>query len=101
MTRDEAKSILIKIIEGYKSYYWYADSLKAEADEVLAFFHNLQPQPDSETGLMDCGCGGKAKYFYNDKWGGDTFLVGCSSCCIQTIWCTKKESREIWNRAVG
>ena len=90
---DQAYSQLSKSM--YEDGYRRIDACKAAIAALRG------PQPDPITGLVPCGCGGKAKYFYDDKWGGDTFLVGCVSCCARTTWRTLKESKEIWNRAIG
>ncbi len=64
----------------------------------------LKPQPDSETGLMPCGCGGKvaiAKYpgFLDTP---DLYQVDCFKCNVGTRPAVSPEIvRNDWNGAMG
>ena len=55
-------------------------------------------KPDIETGLVNCGCGGKAGFVTEglDLW------VECKECLVRTP-CedAEKEAIEVWNRAMG
>ena len=56
------------------------------------------PQPDPDTGLAPCGCGGKATRSYSS--------IGCVVFC-STCGCTTKsvffasEAVKVWNTAMG
>ena len=53
------------------------------------------PQPDPETGLMPCGCGGKAEV-------GDGNKAFCGRCGITTLeQFTQEDAKSEWNRAMG
>lgn len=59
------------------------------------------PQPDPETGLCKCGCGG---YAISMSWIEDTlmFYYLCQKCQTQTgMSRTRKEAVQRWNRAMG
>ena len=54
------------------------------------------PQPDPITGLMPCGCGGKAEYYYHpiEDW----VAVECVECGAGTSYKdTKEQARDAWN----
>lgn len=60
----------------------------------------LGPQPDPITGLMPCGCGGKAEYY--DHPIEDWVAVECVACGADTSYKdTKEQARDAWNRAMG
>ena len=53
------------------------------------------PQPDPDTGLMPCGCGGKAEV-------GDGNKAFCGRCGITTLeQFTQEDAKSEWNRAMG
>jgi hypothetical protein len=60
------------------------------------------PVPDPETGLVPCGCGGKA---YMADWSlfrGHLYSVHCLDCNTQTDHCeSQKEAKARWNTAHG
>ena len=57
---------------------------------------------DPETGLVPCGCGGKA---YTADWSlfrGHLYSVHCLDCNVQTDHCeSQKEAKVRWNTARG
>ena len=61
----------------------------------------ITPQPDPDTGLVPCGCGGRARLYELDD---DFYLVRveCSQCYVATR-ATYNEERAThdWNRAMG
>lgn len=66
------------------------------------------PEPDVETGLVPCGCGGKAILFHQpDIEGpgsdGDRWAVFCEKTCgMETSDLTSREyAVETWNTAMG
>lgn len=53
------------------------------------------PVPDHETGLVRCGCGGKAVLHDENK-------VSCNKCGITTLeQFTQDDARNDWNTAMG
>ena len=64
----------------------------------------LSPQPDPETGLVRCGCGGRAiRRSYDDDDNDPLYVVQCENCSMCTIVpsCTQKAADKTWNRARG
>ncbi len=104
MTRDEILNQLNTII------LWADECAEMEIDGdllkgIVAARDLLDiPQPDSETGLMPCGCGGKAKEeTYIDEIGGDYISrVFCEECGIATEYYSDGNVTFLdWNRAMG
>ena len=68
----------------------------------LEKLYEQQKQPDPNTGLMPCGCGGVARvavqYAYPDER-----RVFCERCGLTTIWlCAPMSVLQFhWNRAMG
>ena len=63
------------------------------------------PQPDPDTGLVPCGCGGKAKVWPSDLRQAMTtdYEVGCTKCATTTVWVRGKQENaiKVWNTAMG
>lgn len=60
------------------------------------------PQPDPDTGLVPCGCGGKAETHELFGEYSGTYMTDCKECGTGTTqYSTKKESRDAWNTAMG
>jgi hypothetical protein len=63
------------------------------------------PVPDPETGLVPCGCGGKAKVWPSDLRQAmvTDYEVGCSECAMTTGWVRGKQENamKVWNTAMG
>ena len=57
------------------------------------------PQPDPDTGLMPCGCGGKARA--STLSGRDDWFVECVKCHTTTYSNSKEGAEEKWDRAMG
>ena len=76
---------------------WYIEQQQKEIEA-------LKPQPDSETGLMPCGCGGKAE-IRKWEWSNDTHIAGCTVCDANVDFPYNiDETDKIisdWNRAMG
>ena len=62
------------------------------------------PQPDPDTGLVRCGCGGKAE-IRKWEWANDTYIAGCTVCDANVDFPYDiDETDKIisdWNRAMG
>ena len=62
------------------------------------------PQPDPDTGLVPCGCGGKAE-IRKWEWANDAYIAGCTVCDANVDFPYDiDETDKIisdWNRAMG
>ena len=63
------------------------------------------PTPDPDTGLVPCGCGGKAKIWPSSLRQDMTtdYAVVCTECAIVTGWVRGKQENavKVWNTAMG
>ena len=65
------------------------------------------PQADPDTGLVPCGCGGKAKIWPSDPTqftkAVTDYEVGCTECAMTTGWVRGKQENamKVWNTAMG
>lgn len=65
------------------------------------------PQPDPITGLVPCGCGGKAYVWPSEPTQFTkvitAYQVGCIECAMTTVWVRGKQENavKVWNRAMG
>ncbi len=102
MTIDEANTllnILYERLENGALDYMEDGTLDAldMAREALE-----QPQPDPDTGLVPCGCGGKPTFLYS-------YVARDDECCIECPRCEAKSAlrlggeraRDSWNTAMG
>jgi hypothetical protein len=78
----------------------------AQAVEALSYSELLpttpkySQQPDPATGLVRCGCGGKARVSMITPVDGG--FVQCSFCETRTQWCAKEEEAiKYWNKAMS
>ena len=112
MTRDEAARVL--------KYLWIERDENAKSMQQLtkSFFERQEalrigvaalrgPQPDPDTGLVPCGCGGKAKIWSSDPTQFTHVItdyeVGCTECAMTTGWERGKQENaiKVWNKAMG
>ena len=97
MTREEAAQVLETLC------YCDCDKRNDEAVNmaIAALREKQQRQPDPDTGLVPCGCGGVARvavqYAYPDER-----RVFCERCGLTTIWLSAPMSvlQFHWNRAM-
>lgn len=59
------------------------------------------PQPDPETGLVPCGCGGKAIPARLPHPIKTLTCVACETCFVTTPYLEDDEAKDVWNRAMG
>ena len=85
----------------------YQTDAVREAIKTLAEDNNVPvKQPDPITGLVPCGCGGKAK-IWPGVWPpfekADDYEVGCTKCEMTTGWVRGKQENaiKVWNTAMG
>ena len=84
----------------------YAQRAKAVYETALSALRDvLQRQPDPETGLVPCGCGGKAMVWPSDLRQAmvTAYQVGCIECAMTTVWVRGKQENavKVWNTAMG
>jgi hypothetical protein len=76
-----------------------------EVIEILSLI--AKPTPDPDTGLVPCGCGGKAKIWPSDPTQFTHVItdyeVGCTECAMTTGWVRGKQENaiKVWNTAMG
>ena len=106
MTREEAARVL--------KYLWIEQDENAKSMQQLTkrFFERQEalrigvaalrsPTPDPETGLVPCGCGGKAQCCGNSG-DYDSYSFECIKCETGTLsFNTKEDAKNAWNRAMG
>jgi hypothetical protein len=80
-----------------------------ELDHLRVLLEALRgPVPDPETGLVPCGCGGKARLTNHDLRDSYMTVIRCASCGIEAGYvgidstkATQKKAETRWNRAMG
>lgn len=72
-------------------------------EAVLSTF--CDPHPDPATGLVPCGCGGRAYVWPSDlrQDMATAYQVGCIECAMTTVWVRGKQENavKVWNTAMG
>ena len=116
MTREEALTVINTIEEELSAH---GDiEMEYKLDRALCAL-GVYKQPDPITGLVPCGCGGKAKYIeeYDDDnvfWAHENY-VGCPDCYASSAHITtskhgyskameaeiKLKLKNAWNTAMG
>ncbi len=101
MTREEAAKRWEWVIENFNdsSVYLWPD----QRQELLASIALLRgPQPDPDTGLVPCGCGGKAGFHYSVMMRDNDCYVECGICGGHTkVVLSEDKARDAWNTAMG
>lgn len=105
MTREEAIKTLKDRIEQYTGGVHPGE--REILLEALAAMRG--PQPDPDTGLAPCGCGGKARIEESpfaddvDNVGLKIYMVGCAECTIgfEGYFISIEDAQEHWNTAMG
>ena len=106
MTREEAAKRWELVIENFNdsSVYLWPD----QRQELLTSIALLRgPVTDPDTGLVPCGCGGKAKVWPSDPTQFThvvtDYEVGCTECAMTTGWVRGKQENAVksWNTAMG
>lgn len=93
MTRQEA-AIIIKAI-GKHAIETHLTDPGDILDATVMAVQALVPKPDEVTGLVPCGCGGKAEYT-------DNATAVCMWCGISTLEnFNDADAAKVWNRAMG
>ena len=81
----------------------YKDEWRLAMDAAIVALR--RPEPDPDTGLMPCGCGGKAKVWPSDLRQAmvTDYEVGCTECAMTTGWVRGKQENamKVWNTAMG
>ena len=102
MTRDEAAQELANLRD---RLVWDVDNKNETRRAKSALNAGIEAivgkQPDAKTGLMLCGCGGKAQCCGNSG-DYDSYSFECIKCETGTLsFNTKEEAKNVWNLAMG
>ena len=96
MNREQAIEVLI-------SRYNSGVSEEIAIGVALAVLRG--PVPDPSTGLLPCGCGGKAIIWPSDLRQAmvTAYQVACTECAMTTGWVRGKQENaiKVWNTAMG
>jgi hypothetical protein len=97
MTREQ----IIKNLE-YLIQFLPGKSIYAEKTLTCAIAALRGPVPDPETGLVPCGCGGKAGFHYSVMMRDNDCYVECGICGGHTkVVLSEDKARDAWNTAMG
>lgn len=114
MTREEAIAVLQEFYDYNKTLTPHGDSwLQADITinrytqeelgkalpTVIAALRS--PQPDLITGIVPCGCGGKAKVYTTME---GSVLVQCQKCGVSSLQANPENAdfvKQDWNRAMA
>lgn len=103
MAERFSKEDLIKYVQ------WEIDMPLVRPSDFYKAMHQIKEvlramrEPDPETGLYPCGCGGRAVVVHNldDDGLTDKFYIMCSECKIETNWGYEyKTAERLWQRAM-
>ena len=77
-----------------------------DISELLGWLWKLKPAtPDPATGLVPCGCGGKARLLRKPIGNWVDHKIACDSCTMETAWVAGEDSADKakieWNTAMG
>ena len=74
-----------------------------DISELLGWLWKLKPAtPDPITGLVPCGCGGKAGFHYSVMMRDNDCYVECGICGGHTkVVLSEDKARDAWNTAMG
>ena len=106
MNRQEAAKCVGDFIDhfdelGFYEYYKTALEMAQDALKRTPVIGN-PVAPDPSTGLVPCGCGGKAELFRAIKPQDGTSFVQCTNCTVCTgVFVDEEKTRSEWNRAMG
>ena len=78
---------------------WREEARKQIVDVVNEHLGKRGPQPDPITGLVPCGCGGKAMIHECHNL---SYVIYCDKCKIETNYqLTADTAKDAWNTAMG
>lgn len=116
MTREQASEVIAMTLDKIATQIMGAEMMDNETRQGLE--HTIRaftmartalrgPQPDPITGLVPCGCGGKAKIWPSNLRQATHVIidyeVGCTECAMTTGWVRGKQEHavKVWNTAMG
>ena len=100
MTRQEAERVLFEVALFFDRRGEEKDAQRVR--EAYMFFAEQKPTPDPETGLVPCGCGGKAGFHYSVMMRDNDCYVECGICGGHTkVVLSEDKARDAWNTAMG
>ena len=74
------------------------DEWRLATDTVIAALRSHDP----DTGLVPCGCGGKAGFHYSVMMRDNDCYVGCGVCGEHSkVALSEDKARDAWNTAMG
>lgn len=114
MSVDNLLIFIIALAHDYDGYR-KPESLMGLIDEIVIYVKLIREkllvlnQLDTETGLIPCGCGGKARIEESpfaddvDNIGLKIYTVGCTDCTIgfEGYFTSNEDAQEHWNRAMS
>ena len=111
MTREEAAGFTRKLVARAETIVFPKTPKTINNIPVFYFEAVLSalcgPQPDPITGLVPCGCGGKAKIWPSEPTQFTHVItdyeVGCTECAMTTGWVrgNQDNAMNVWNTAMG
>ena len=99
MTREEAAQLLWRV--AYDKYGLDDDPTRQReaADIVVTALRG--PEPDPDTGLVRCGCGGKADLYTHAGIDG-VYSIKCEKCRVMIPYAVDMDKAiNEWNTAMG
>ena len=98
---------VIEALEDLAKYYAKAPKARYQMALIVAIDALKSPQPDHITGLVPCGCGGKAQIWPSEPTQFTKVVTdyeaGCTKCAMTTGWVRGKQENavKVWNTAMG
>lgn len=94
--------------EAYEFIKGYLDNVFHQSNDYDTYSHLRDcadtlapPEPDPGTGLLPCGCGGKAIPVRLPHPIKTLTCVACETCFVTTPYLEDDEAKDVWNRAMG
>jgi hypothetical protein len=100
MNRNDALIAVMRMIDEYEEF-GYVHSKLSNLHDLHNFITSLGKNIDHETGLVPCGCGGKAELHPAGGVGNNDVMAECTTCSVAVICVTKEEAIRVWNEAMG
>ncbi len=113
MTREEAALVRLRLM-AHRAFGAMVENRRGGSEEAQKDLDAIdwaiatiqskiaRPQPDPITGLVPCGCGGKAGFHYSVMQRDNDCCVACGTCGVHSrVALCEEEARDAWNRAMG
>ncbi|MDD4280236.1 MAG: hypothetical protein PHX74_10950 [Candidatus Sumerlaeales bacterium] len=90
------------LYDAFERSPWMDNADRDIAEEVMDNAPTVNPQPDPDTGLMPCGCGGKAGFHYSVMMRDNDCYVECGVCGEHSkVALSEDKARDVWNYSMG